>query len=523
MKFNLADLNDDMVSAFNDAEIAEMNRALDQRAIKDGDDSIIRTLATLDPIQYDKGRAEAAREIGVSVGAIDKAVKAAKAAAPDTNTKGQGRSLEIPEIEPWSEPVKGSDLLDDMCEAMRRYLVLPEGSAETIALWIVHTHAYQCFEHTPRLALTSPEKQCGKTTTLDVIKEMVARPMHTSNMTAPLAFRVVEMVHPTFLVDEADRWLSDKDELIGILNDGHRRGGTTLRLVGDDHEPRQFSTWSPMAIAMIGRLPDTLADRSVAVRLRRKRATERVHEFRSDRTDDLRTLARRAARWAQDNQVTLGSSDPAMGQLFNRSADNWRPLIAIADAAGGDWPTRVRSIAHSAETAKQDQSTRAMLLADLRDLQRESYSDRIGSAELATILGAMDNRPWSEWRHGKPITAAALARQLAPFGIQPGTRREGGVTFKGYLWSDFDDAFASYLPDQTVTPSQPNNHGHCDTLQTVTRHTDVTLSKASQPNNHGHCDGVTVQKYIDGHFEQGPAEPDPDAHWFNADDQPSAT
>lgn len=163
--------------------------------------------------------------------------------------------------------------------------------------------------------------------------------------------------------------------------------------------------------------------------------------------------------------------------MFNRAADNWRPLIAIADAAGGDWPKRAREIAHSTETAKQDQSTRAMLLADIRDIQRESHSDRIGSAELATILGAMENRPWSEWRNGKPITAAALARQLAPFNIQSATRREGSVTFKGYLWSDFVDAFASYLPDQSVTQSQPTDGGHCDTLQTVTRQAGVTLSK----------------------------------------------
>ena len=109
----------------------------------------------------------------------------------------------------------------------------------------------------------------------------------------------------------------------------------------------------------------------------------------------------------------------------------------------------------------------------------------------------MEGRPWAEWRNGKPMTAAAMARMLSPFGIFSRTRRAGTDTFKGYLYSDFEEAFSSYLvnsANQTVTPSQRNNDGHCDALQTVTLDEDVTLSKVSQRNNDGHCDGVTVWK-----------------------------
>ena len=80
--------------------------------------------------------------------------------------RGRGRPLELPTIEPWPEPVNGAELLDNICNAVRRYLVLPDGSAEILALWAIHAHAFECFERTPRLAITSPEKQCGKTTTL---------------------------------------------------------------------------------------------------------------------------------------------------------------------------------------------------------------------------------------------------------------------------------------------------------------------------------------------------------------------
>jgi hypothetical protein len=135
-----------------------------------------------------------------------------------------------------------------------------------------------------------------------------------------------------------------------------------------------------------------------------------------------------------------------------------------------------------------------MVLGDIRDIFAARGVDRLPSAALVDALGAMENRPWSEWRNGKPITAAALARLLGPFGITPGTKRKphGSATFKGYLLTDFTDAFESYLPNETVTPSQANNDGLYDASESVTLAPNVTVPNASQPNNDGLCDGVTV-------------------------------
>jgi putative DNA primase/helicase len=340
---------------------------------------------------------------------------------------------------------------------------------------------------------------------LDVLGRLVPRPLSTANATVSAIFRIVELVTPTLLIDEADTFLKDNDELRGILNTGHRRGGQVTRTVGEDHEPRQFSTWSPAGIAMIGRLPDTLNDRSVIISLRRRKPTEKVKSFRSDRTEDLDILARKMARWAQDHQTQLAQSDPDMGTLLNRVADNWRPLFAIADEAGAHWSARAREIADTADAASIEQSVNALLLADIRWIfegrpgaqdgptWRAVAVDRISSAELVEHLIAIEGRPWAEWRGGKPITQNGLARQLGKFEIISQTvRLHGGQTAKGYKREDLEDVFSRYLPPQTVTPSQPNNHGHCDGLQSVTPGKPVTLQKASQPNNHGHCDGVTV-------------------------------
>ena len=169
-----------------------------------------------------------------------------------------------------------------------------------------------------------------------MLGELVARPLPTSNASVAAVFRIVEMAAPTLLIDEADTFLKENDELRGILNTGHRKGGQVTRTIGDDHEPRQFSTWAPAAIAMIGKLPDTLEDRAVTVSLRRKKPIEQVKQFRGDRTFEFKQLARKIARWTADNRASLTASDPDTGALFNRAADNWRPLLAIADRAGGD-------------------------------------------------------------------------------------------------------------------------------------------------------------------------------------------
>ena len=126
----------------------------------------------------------------------------------------------------------------------------------------------------------------------DLLARLVPRALTTANTTAAAIVRTIEVVQPTLLIDEADMFLIDNDEMRGVLNSGHRRScAFVLRLVGDDHEPRKFSTWAATAIAMIGRLPDTLEDRSIVVRLRRRRADEAITAFRVDRSGGSATEA----------------------------------------------------------------------------------------------------------------------------------------------------------------------------------------------------------------------------------------
>jgi putative DNA primase/helicase len=228
---------------------------------KDNEREIAR-LAGLSRLKYEEQRKITAKSLGISVTGLDAAVKEERRAA-----SGQGKPLELPEPKPWETPVTGPELLNELIAALRRHVVMSDAETVATALWIIHCHAFTAFTVTPRLAITSPEKQCGKTTLLDLLSVLVPRPLLTANVGAAAVFRAIDKAQPTLLIDEADTFLRANDELRGILNSGHRQGGSTLRCVGDSHEPRVFTTWAPAAIAMIGKLPDTLEDRAVAVRL----------------------------------------------------------------------------------------------------------------------------------------------------------------------------------------------------------------------------------------------------------------
>ena len=149
----------------------------------------------------------------------------------------------------------------------------------------------------------------------------------------------------------------------------------------------------------------------------------------------------------------LRSADPTIpSELHDRAADNWRPLLAIADAAGGDWPTLARAVAGAlSEVHSADQeSMRTVLLSDIRAIF--GSTDRLSSDTIVACLNALDDRPWSEFNKGRQITKAGLARLLKSFEIFPKTVRfPDDRTAKGYYRADFEDAFARYLPDQTVT------------------------------------------------------------------------
>jgi putative DNA primase/helicase len=425
------------------------------------DDAELQRLADLSPIKYDRVRKEEAARLRVKVSTLDQQVEARRPSFPVRQKgeplNGQGRSLTLPDVKPWLEPVDGAGLLADLVAAVRRHVILPSHAADAVALWAVWAWLIVHFDIAPRLAVLSPEKRCGKSTLLEILFCLTPRPLLVSGITAAAIFRTIEAAKPTLLIDEADTFTKDNEELRGILNSGHTRASASIiRTAGDDHEPRQFSTWCPLVLAAIGSLPETVEDRSISIPMQRKAPNESVTPFpRSGKRAaalraELHTLARKMRRWAADHGPALADADPTIPPgLHDRASDNWRPLLAIADAVGGEWPERARAaaVALNGGDSSDAESHRVRLLRDVRAIFEANGWDRVGSQTLCDTLVSLEEAPWAEYRKGKGLAPAQLARMLKPFGVKSrNIRLPDGTTPKGYYREAFEETFRRYLP-----------------------------------------------------------------------------
>ena len=417
---------------------------------KESDDELLQRLAALPPLEYERCRDAEAGRLGVRVSVLDNMVNTKRPKSGVQADDLQGRTLNLADVQLWPDAVNGADVLAEIASTFTRYVALPDGAADSLALWSAHAHCFQSFVCSPRLNISSPEKGCGKTTLRDVLTEFVPRPLPTENLSAAVLFRVIESRKPTVLADECDAWLRDNEELRGMLNAGHRRGGQALRCEGDSHEVRAFNVFAPAVLCGIGALPGTLHDRSIPIRLERAKPGELCQRFDSRHVEQEAELCRKLARWCADNLARLEASDPALPSgAFNRLADNWRPLFAIAEVAGGDWPQRAAD-AFAKLTAKTDadaQGINTMLLADIRRVFNEANAERMLSKTLVDCLCTMSDRPWPEANRGNPITPTWMAGRLRGFNVSSKTIRVGDDRANGYELAHFQDAFDRYLPN----------------------------------------------------------------------------
>ena len=412
------------------------------------DEEAIERLAALSPMEFDRCVQAEAAALAISVTTLRKQVEGRRARSSNRSAQLQGQSVELADVAPWEQEVNGGDVLNEVAETISKYVALPDGAADAIALWIAHAHVINAFSHTPRLNIQSPEKRCGKTTLRDVVATLVPKPLSTENLSTPVMFRVVDKYRPTLLADECDSWINGNEDLRGLLNAGHKRGGQALRCVGDDFEPRAFNVFAPVVLAGIGSLPGTLNDRAIVVRLARAKPGEVTSRFDSRHIEPETTLCRKLARAIADNFDALKRCDPQLpGTAFNRLADNWRPLFAIAEIAGSDWPKRCAD-AYAKLTATDDLDAHGigtLLLADIAEIYRDEHTDKLPSARICELLVALEGRPRAEWgRHRKPISPNQLANQLRRFGISPQVIRIGDEMPRGYMLDDFSEAFTRY-------------------------------------------------------------------------------
>jgi hypothetical protein len=364
-----------------------------------------------------------------------------------------------------SPPVNGASLLDQLHAILRRYVILPSPEAvDAVVLWIAATHAQPAWAHAPRLVIRAPEKRCGKSRLLDVVEGTCHNPLITVNASPAAVYRAIGSDQPpTLLVDEADTIFGGKnadanEDLRGLLNAGHQRNRPALRWDAASQRVERIPTFAMAALAGIGAMPDTIEDRAVVIRMRRRAPGETVAPYRHRRDRPaLAELAETLAQWLAGNLDVLEKAEPVM-PVEDRAADTWEPLVAVADLAGRVWPDRARRAA-VVLTGQRDEaaatSDRLRLLADCHTAFGDA--DALPTGVLLDALRADPEAPWAD--HGPAgLTAMRLGAMLREFDIRSDTIRFAAPIgqAKGYRRADFTDAWTRYTPTpDTSGPGEP--------------------------------------------------------------------
>ncbi|MGD0312500.1 MAG: DUF3631 domain-containing protein [Acidimicrobiales bacterium] len=371
----------------------------------------------------------------------------------------------------------GAPLLNDIESYLSRFVAYPSDEARVAhVLWIVHTHRMDLWESTPRIAFLSPEPGSGKSRALEVTEPLVPMPVHAVNTTSAYLFRKVADPEglPTLLYDEIDTVFGPKakenEDVRGMLNAGHRKGAKAGRCVvkGATIVTEELDAYCAVALAGLDDLPDTLMTRSVVIRMRRRAPHEVVEPFRHRvNAPEGAELRRRLMEWTR--KIPMAWPDmPA--QIADRAADCWEPLIAVADAAGGDWPERARcsAVTHVTLSKAAPPSIGVRLLTDLRTVFDEAHSEHMFTEEILEALVEMELSPWADIR-GKALDARSLSRRLSKYGISPKLVRIGEKVARGYTRGDLADTWSRYVavPDYEATEIPTNYIGNKATSESA--------------------------------------------------------
>ena len=456
-------------------------------------------LANLSIIEYEARRVNESKKLSMRQRVLDKEVEARRSKIENENTEND----ELTDgIEPCGYQVDGNEIAKAILDSLNRHLVLPKGGDVAITLWIMASYAIDAFRIFPKLCLSSPEKRCGKTTTLEVIQSFSNRGLPASNVSASVLFRAINKWKPTLLIDEADTFINSNEELRGIINCGHTKSGAfVLRTerVDDEFIPVKFSTWSPMVIAMIKKPPSTIVDRSVMIELQRKKLEEKTERLSIDHADLNKCFRSELMQWANDTHSKLKKIKPVVPELNNeRAMDNWEPLFAVADVIGWKSLTEESFISLNIES-EDDKAIETKLLEDIREAF--ANKDRLFSSDLVKILISDEDNIWCEWKHGQPMTANSLSRLLKPYRIHPKTIRIDLERKKGYELTMFEEVFKRYLDTSKPLKRDTVTMATCKDsqgFQSVTKNNSVTDENSSKPPLDKDCHVVTDEKRVIG-------------------------
>jgi len=482
----------------------------------------IERLSKLSPIEYEAIRKEEANKLGFRSNVLDKMVNNIRPDIENDDSKG-GREVIFNDCEMYTGKVTGHNVLDEVLNHIIRHMHINLYDAVISVLWSAHTHIYNKFNHTPRLIISAPEPECGKTVLLfHMIGNFSNKVLPTDNLSPAVFFRLAEKHEPTFLIDEGDVFINQDSDLIAGFNNGFEPHGGVYRCVGDEHEVRKFPTFAPLALAGIQlekKLPPATRSRAFIIHL--ERVSNEISDSDSWDKDVHRKglLLSRAklARWIHDHINEIASLKPKLPKgLKNRSKDKWAPLFSIAQVAGGEWSARVLD-AYNKSNYTHEVTKSEQFLIDVKSVI--PVKGNIHTEALINALCNIEDSKYKEYNfkafesYKKRIQALQISNLFKKYNIKPKTVRVGGILKKGYACDALRKIFERYIPKEiqkntivtesehlTVTPTQSNDSKAYNDISPVTKSFNVTDKNSLKHKPANDCYPVTSKSPITENF-----------------------
>jgi hypothetical protein len=412
-------------------------------------------------------------------------------AVPD-DARAIDADLATPESTPAPDPTptntrtpsRGALLLDQVRAGLDQFALLPSPYiADALACWIGHSHMRDhagklVGQTTPRLLVLSDVHGAGKSTMFMLAQMMSGNGKMSTDPSSWAIVRDIAERNRSVFIDQFDTLVgrgSGPRTMRNILLSGAYRYSATVSRGREDET--ELECFAPMAMCGRGRKMrvndelNALFERSLVVEMEKARPDQVVTEFDIEdpqHAGRMLALSSSLARWGRTVAAEYARMRPELPEgCVNRHRDVWRPLVRVADLAGGDWPERIRKACRAIARGQVDDADTdpmAMLSPAERTLAEvRSVFDVLGETSLATVdlLGFLELLPGSRWStdptriHG---CAKVLANDLKTVAASQGLELDRGSCkvpasdgtgrfVAGYQRREVDRITPSGLPD----------------------------------------------------------------------------
>lgn len=365
---------------------------------------------------------------------------------------------------------KTVNVVDEIHRLISKYIVLSHSEIRVASAWAAASWHMDVWSRFPHLAVTSPEKRCGKTRFLQLLEKVCPKPWSTTSISPAAMYRLIEKERPTLLLDEAQsisrRGSESSEVLRELLNAGIDSTSVVVRVGGKDNdEIKKFSVYSPKVIALIGAIDGVLADRCLPIGLKRKSREDQVQFYNHRVVDqESKALGEKLEKWSKESAkaITEAYDQTEPFAIDNdRMADLLRPLqavLAVVDPSSINLLQKYAEGSEERERRIEMMSPGVLMLVACREAfaEREKTVKRLGklaektepgflpTETLIEFLCKRTEEPWARWSKGQNINPEGVARLLRPYDIRSERNRDQSA--RGYYTHSFEEAWKKYTP-----------------------------------------------------------------------------